>query len=115
LHPSKVLFLTPPSRLATFVLHLFSAFGLTELTLHPNTGNILEANNLTILNFFLLRLGPMNEKRLVKVLMCSQVGVPRFIFIIHRHAKTLFKVAGSVLAFIIRYGLARLVYDGDRR
>lgn len=57
----------------------------------------------------------MNEKRLVKVLMCSQAGVPRFIFIIHRHAKTLFKVAGSVLAFVIRYGLARLVYDGDRR
>lgn len=96
LHPSKALFMTPPSRLATFVLHLFSAFGLTELTLHPNTGNILEANNLTILNFFLLRLGPMNEKRLVKVLMSSQV-------------------AGSILAFVIRYGLATLVYDGDRR
>lgn len=75
LHPSKALFLTPPSRLTTFVLHLFSAFGLTELTLHPKTGNILEANNLTILNFFLLRLGPMNEERLVKVLMYSQVSV----------------------------------------
>ena len=79
LHPSKALFPTPPSRLSTFVLRLFSAFGLTELTLHPNTGNILEANNLTILNFFLLHLGPMNEKRLVKVLMCSQVGVPETI------------------------------------
>jgi len=96
LHPSKALFLTPPSRLSTFVLRLSSAFGLTELTLHPNTGNILEANNLTILNFFLLRLGPMDEKKLVKVLMCSQV-------------------AGSILGFIIRYALAWLVYDGDRR
>ena len=75
LHPSKALFLTPPSRLTSFVLHLFSAFGLTELTLHPKTGNILEASNLTILNFFLLRLGPMNEERLVKVLMTSQVSV----------------------------------------
>jgi len=25
------------------------------------------------------------------------------------------QVAGSVLAFIVRYGLAGLVYDGDRR
>ena len=33
-----------------------------------------------------------------------------------RHAETLlFKVAGSILAFVIRYGLAWLVYDGDRR
>ncbi|KAJ7288447.1 N-acetylglucosaminephosphotransferase [Mycena rebaudengoi] len=61
----------------------------------PN-GTILEANNLTILNFFLLRLGPMSEKRLVQVLMCSQV-------------------AGSVFAFVVRYGLAGLVYDGNRR
>jgi hypothetical protein len=27
----------------------------------------------------------------------------------------IFQVAGSVLAFVIRYGLAGLVYDGDRR
>lgn len=83
LHPSKALFPTPPSRLTTFVLHLFSAFGLTELTLHPKTGNILEANNLTILNFFLLRLGPMTEKKLVKVLICSQVSILAFY---HAHA-----------------------------
>lgn len=55
------------------ILRILSIFGLTELTLHPKTGSILEANNLTILNFFLLRLGPMNEKRLVQVLMTSQV------------------------------------------
>jgi len=62
----------------------------------PSNGVVLEATNLTILNFLLLRLGPMNEKKLVQVLMCTQV-------------------AGSVLAFTIRYGLAGLVYDGDRR
>jgi UDP-N-acetylglucosamine--dolichyl-phosphate N-acetylglucosaminephosphotransferase len=78
------------------VLQLLSKLGLTDLTTHPKSGAILEATNLTILNFFLLRLGPMNEKRLVQVLMCSQV-------------------AGSVFAFFIRYGLAGLVYDGDRR
>jgi len=96
LHPSKALFLTPPTRLSSAVLRTLAALGLTELTEHPDTGTILEANNLTILNWFLLRLGPMNEKRLVQVLMCSQV-------------------AGSVLAFVVRYGLAGLVYDGNRR
>jgi len=49
--------------------------GLTELTLDPNTGVITNSTNLTILNFLLLRLGPMNEERLVQVLMCSQVSV----------------------------------------
>ncbi|KAJ7134533.1 N-acetylglucosaminephosphotransferase [Mycena epipterygia] len=96
LHPSKTLFLKPPSNLTSFVLRTLSTFGLTDLTINANNGTILEANNLTILNFFLLRLGPMNEKRLVQVLMCSQV-------------------AGSVFAFTVRYGLAGLVYDGNRR
>ncbi|KII86898.1 hypothetical protein PLICRDRAFT_43579 [Plicaturopsis crispa FD-325 SS-3] len=96
LTPSKALFLKTPSRLTTLILRTLAMFGLTDLTIHPTTGNILEANNLTILNWFLLRLGPMSEKRLVQVLMCSQV-------------------AGSVLAFVVRYGLAGLVYDGDRR
>jgi len=96
LHPSKALFHKPPKKLTTVVLRALSTFGLTEITSHPTTGNILEATNLTILNFFLLRLGPMNEKRLVRVLMCVQV-------------------AGSVFAFAVRYGLAGLVYDGDRR
>ncbi|EGN98415.1 hypothetical protein SERLA73DRAFT_183415 [Serpula lacrymans var. lacrymans S7.3] len=95
LHPSKTLFIKPPSNLTTLVLRTLSTLRLTELTIHATTGNVLEATNLTILNFFLLRLGPMNEKRLVQTLMCTQV-------------------AGSVLAFIVRYGLAGLVYDGDR-
>lgn len=75
LHPSKTMFLHPPSKLTTFVLRTLSALGLTSLTTHPATGAVLEANNLTILNFFLLRLGPMNEKRLVQVLICAQVRV----------------------------------------
>ncbi|KAJ7758481.1 UDP-N-acetylglucosamine-dolichyl [Mycena maculata] len=96
LHPSKALFMRPPTNLSTLILKTLSALGLTQLTTHPSNGTILEANNLTILNFFLLRLGPMNEKRLVQVLMCSQV-------------------AGSMFAFTVRYGLAGLVYDGNRR
>lgn len=96
LHPSKAQFLKPPSNLAALILHLFAGFGLVDLTTHPKDGSILECTNLTILNFFLVRLGPMNEKRLNQVLMVSQA-------------------TGSVLAFVIRYGLAGLVYDGDRR
>ena len=73
LHPSKAQFLTPPSRLSAGILHIFSKLGLVELTLHSKDGSILEVTNLTILNFFLVRLGPMNEKRLNQVLMASQV------------------------------------------
>ncbi|KAJ7784659.1 N-acetylglucosaminephosphotransferase [Mycena metata] len=96
LHPSKTLFLKPPSKLTTLVLVTLSTLGLTDLTRHPSNGTILEANNLTVLNFFLLRFGPRTEKSLVQVLMCSQV-------------------AGSLFAFTVRYGLAWLVYDGNRR
>lgn len=96
LHPSKAVFLRPPSELTTVVLKLMSALRLTETTIHPTSGIVLETTNLTILNFFLLHFGPMSEKSLVKVLMCSQV-------------------AGSILGFVVRYGLAGLVYDGDRR
>ncbi|THV05221.1 hypothetical protein K435DRAFT_826437 [Dendrothele bispora CBS 962.96] len=96
LHPSKTLFLKPPSRLATFILRVLYTLRLIDITTHPETGMILESTNLTILNFFLVRLGPMREKQLVQVLICAQV-------------------AGSVLAFVVRYGLAGLVYDGDRR
>ena len=74
LHPSKAVFPHPPSKFTALILRTLSALGLTAITMHPKTGAILEANNLTILNFFLLRLGPMTEKRLVQVLMCSQVG-----------------------------------------
>ena len=63
-----------PSRLTVFVLRTFAAFGLTELTTHATNGTILESSNLTILNFFLVRFGPMNEKKLVKILIWSQVS-----------------------------------------
>ncbi|KAI0036492.1 N-acetylglucosaminephosphotransferase [Vararia minispora EC-137] len=96
LYPSKALFMKPPSGLSTFVLRIFEALRLTELTTHPQTGVILEATNLTILNFLLVKLGPMNEKRLTQTLIGIQIG-------------------GSVLAFTVRYGLAGLVFDGDRR
>ena len=75
LHPSKAKFNEKsPSKLAIFVLRIFSTFGLTELTIDLKNGRILEATNLTILNFFLVRFGPMTEKWLVQVLMATQVS-----------------------------------------
>ena len=55
LHPSKAMFLTPPNGLSTLVLKVLAALKLTELTVHPQTGVILECTNLTILNFLLVR------------------------------------------------------------
>jgi len=78
LHPSTASekrFPTPPTRLSTLVLRTLAVLGLTELTIDPNTGVITNSTNLTILNFLLLRLGPMNEERLVQVLICSQVSI----------------------------------------
>lgn len=114
LHPSKAQFLKAPSKLATLILRIFSALGLTDLTLHSGNGQILEATNLTMLNFLLVRFGSMTEKRLVQLLMVTQVSVIR----INVTKSPEFRdkqVSGSVLAFVVRYGLAGLVYDGDRR
>lgn len=65
----------PPSGLATLVLRLLAAVGLTELKTRPQDGMILEASNLTILNVFLVRLGPMTEKKLVQTLIATQVSI----------------------------------------
>lgn len=56
----------------------------------------MEATNLTLLNSALIWFGPMREYTLVNTLLFLQV-------------------ASSVAAFGVRYGLASLVYDGDRR
>ena len=58
------------------LLCLFSTLKLVRLSTHPTTGEIKGTTNLTILNVFLVRLGPMNEKNLVKVLIGTQVWFP---------------------------------------
>jgi UDP-N-acetylglucosamine--dolichyl-phosphate N-acetylglucosaminephosphotransferase len=54
--------------------------------------NFTHVNNLTLLNFVLIKFGPMREESLTNVIMIIQ-----FIF-------------GGVLAFAIRYGLVHLAY-----
>ena len=45
-----------------------------KLTKREPDGVITETTNLTILNVFLVRFGPMTEKRLVKTLIGTQVS-----------------------------------------
>lgn len=133
----------PLSKLGSLVLRLLSTVGLTKLTFQPQDGSITAASNLTILNVFLVRFGPMSEKRLVQTLTAVQASIltsPRdlmltcFTFVIECFRPTRFpwqhsyanqnvlsvsffelQVVCSVLAFVVRYGMAWLVYDGDRR
>ncbi len=75
LHPSKAEFKDKrPSKLATLVLRVFSGLGLVELVVDQKTGEIESSTNLTILNVFLLRLGPMREDSLTRVLIATQVS-----------------------------------------
>ena len=77
LHPSRAEFKDkPPSRLATLVLRLLAALGLVELTRDAQTGAIAATTNLTILNVFLVRLGPMREDSLTRVLIATQASAP---------------------------------------
>ncbi|KAI0264012.1 N-acetylglucosaminephosphotransferase [Gloeopeniophorella convolvens] len=114
LHPSKAQFLKRPSRLSAIVLRLLAALGCTELTALPD-GTILEATNLTLLNTLLVRLGPMREKHLTQTLIGVQVMFHAASHGAPRKLTSGAQVAGSVVAFAVRYGLAYLVYDGDRR
>lgn len=96
LSPSVVPFpVTPPLRTRA-MLRLLAALGLTRLTVDPSTGTITSATNLTLPTLVLVHLGPMREPTLTKCIMALQV-------------------AGSVVALTVRYGLASLLYDGDRR
>lgn len=116
LYPSKAQFLQRPSKLASLALHILSVLGLVELTTHAKDGSILETTNLTIFNVLLVRFGPMNEKRLNQLLIITQVNLEvSFANLIRSDSIPRKKVAGSIVAFVVRYGLAGLVYDGDRR
>ena len=97
LHPSVAEFKEKrPSGLATLVLRVFSALGLVRLSVDAQTGAITSTTNLTILNVFLLRLGPMREDSLTRVLMVTQVS---------RRVLNWRVLAGSVVAFRKPFGL----------
>ncbi|KAG9045756.1 tunicamycin resistance protein [Tulasnella sp. UAMH 9824] len=96
LHPSRVQFVDPPSKLATAILKVLSVLRLTDLCYDNETGSIKSATNLTLPNVILVMAGPMKEPHITLAVAVIQI-------------------AGSCLAFTIRYGLSGLFYDGDRR
>ena len=59
-------------------------------------GRIVSTTNLTILNFLLVTFGPMHEQTLCGLMSGVQV-------------------AGSIVAFGVRYGVGSWFYGGDRR
>ncbi|KAF8610171.1 hypothetical protein BDV93DRAFT_601226 [Ceratobasidium sp. AG-I] len=103
----------PASKLTNLTLHLLATLGLTRITYEPVTKQvngatpkskpqsvtqkrIANSTNLTLPNLLLSILGPMSEPALVRTVLGIQI-------------------MGTVFAFGLRYGLAGLVYDGDRR
>ena len=55
------------------VLKVLSTLRFVRLSTNKETGS-LETTNLTILNVFLVNLGPMKEETLVKTLISTQVS-----------------------------------------
>nr|ODN87642.1 UDP-N-acetylglucosamine-dolichyl-phosphate N-acetylglucosaminephosphotransferase [Cryptococcus depauperatus CBS 7841] len=94
-YPSKVLFDTAPPKKTTVILKLFSLLGLVRLE-KSSSGQITSSTNLTLINFLLVRVGPVSEQTL-----CLLVG--------------LVQTLGSVVAFGVRYGVGSWFYGGDRR
>ncbi|KAG9098064.1 tunicamycin resistance protein [Ceratobasidium sp. UAMH 11750] len=99
----------PASKITDLTLHILSAVGLTRITYVPVTKQangkplksaprrrIASSTNLTLPNVLLYVFGPMSESALVRMVLGIQV-------------------LGTVFAFGVRYGLAGLLYDGDRR
>lgn len=72
-----------------FVLKIFNKFKIARIRFE---GKIIVTNNLTLINFLLIKFGPLHESHLTIALLCVQVVC-------------------SGLAFIIRYPLASLFYD----
>ena len=72
---------------------MFSGLGLVELTVTtgPGSEEYVEFNNLTIINLLLKFTGPMHEKNVTLVLLCFQIFC-------------------SLVAFMVRYPLAYLLF-----
>ncbi|KAG8743682.1 tunicamycin resistance protein [Ceratobasidium sp. 414] len=99
----------PASKITDLTLHILAAVGLTRIAYVTATKQangrplksaprrrIANSTNLTLPNVLLYAFGPMSEPALVRTVLGIQM-------------------LGTVFAFGVRYGLAGLLYDGDRR
>jgi UDP-N-acetylglucosamine--dolichyl-phosphate N-acetylglucosaminephosphotransferase len=96
LQPSTATFTRPPSPPTTLILQLLAHARLVRLTWSHDGRTITSTTNLTLISALLVLCGPMREPTLCKAIMGLQV-------------------AGSALAFAIRYGAAGYFYGPDRR
>lgn len=92
---ASVALIVKPNVFTLTVVRLLSALKLAKIGIDEKEKS-LTCTNLTILNFLLNFTGPIKEVALTKLMIMVQL-------------------AGSVLAFGIRYGLAGFFYEGDRR
>lgn len=95
LQPSTVVFASPPRRKTVLTLKLLAMLGLTRIIYDKDGKTIVSATNLTLYTLILVY-KPMREDKLTMTIMLLQF-------------------LGSIMAFFVRYGIASLLYDGDRR
>ncbi|XP_011500392.1 PREDICTED: UDP-N-acetylglucosamine--dolichyl-phosphate N-acetylglucosaminephosphotransferase [Ceratosolen solmsi marchali] len=76
--------------LGKLIMSIFKAFKIVQW--QEDSEGVVTCNNLTILNFVLILFGPLKESTLTKILLIIQI-------------------AGTMLAFVIRYPLASIFYD----
>ncbi|XP_001604731.1 UDP-N-acetylglucosamine--dolichyl-phosphate N-acetylglucosaminephosphotransferase [Nasonia vitripennis] len=76
--------------LARLVMWIFRTFKVVDW--QEDSEGMVTCNNLTIINFVLIKLGPLREPTLTTILLVIQI-------------------AGTLLAFVIRYPLASVFYD----
>ncbi|KAJ3154972.1 UDP-N-acetylglucosamine--dolichyl-phosphate N-acetylglucosaminephosphotransferase [Geranomyces michiganensis] len=93
LNPTSFPIPVSPSLPSRLIVRIFSAVGLLRITKRdPKTRAPLAANNMTLMNLLLVRIGPMRERNLALAVVVVQALC-------------------SALAFVVRYGLVRWVYD----
>ncbi|XP_043277701.1 UDP-N-acetylglucosamine--dolichyl-phosphate N-acetylglucosaminephosphotransferase [Venturia canescens] len=76
--------------IARFVMWIFRTLRIVDWS--EDKSGVIKCNNLTLINFVLVKLGPTREPNLTKILLLVQASC-------------------SLLAFVIRYPLASLFYD----
>lgn len=93
--PSLAILEEAPSAKTQLLLETLAIFRLTRLE-KDESGRIVSCTNLTIPNVVLVVFGPLREQTVVLIICGLQV-------------------AGSIVAFAIRYGVGAWVYGGERR
>ncbi|KAJ1918793.1 tunicamycin resistance protein [Mycoemilia scoparia] len=83
--------LADATHIGLVIIKTMDRLGLVSVK-RNNNGDLIDCSNLTLLNLFLVRFGPMTERRLAWYVIS-------------------FQIFGSVCAFFIRHNLATLFYE----